>query len=128
MIKAYYVNPATNTAEARDIDPELDTYYRLLDCDTIDIVNRGFGRGGRRRFDIICDDEGLYKTDPLISAIDDLGRPMLVGALLVTGVADDKGELTSLTDDDVRLLTRYTVHLGTRLHPKGWKMLTSMSY
>ena len=126
-IKAYYVNPRTNTAEPREIETTLDTYYKLLECDCITITSRGFGRS-RKRFDIICDDEGLLKDDPLISAIDDLGRVMLVGALLVCGEVDDEGELTSLTDSDVRLLKKYTNHLGTRNHPKGWYMLTSVKY
>lgn len=129
-IKAYYVDPITNTAEAREITDALDTYYELLHCDCIDIVERGFGVGrrGKRRFNIVCDDEGLFKDDVRISAIDDLGRTMIVGALLVTGRSDDEGNLTSLTDDDVRVLERYTMHMSTRKHPKGYKMLTQMTY
>jgi len=127
-IKAYYVDPITDTAKAVDIVPELDTYYDMLHCRTIDIVNRGFGQKGKTRFDIICDDEGLFADDPRISAIDALGKPMLVGSLLVVGEPDDDGNETSLTDEDVRLLERYTMHLSTRNHPHGYNMLTYMSY
>ena len=124
-IKAYYIDPINNIAEARTITPELYTYYDMLHCDTIDIVNRGL-TNTPRRFDIICDDNGLYTKDVYISA--DTGNPMLVGSLLVVGQADDDGYETSLTDEDVLWLRRYTVHLRTRLHPDGYKMLTHLTY
>ena len=126
-IKAYYIDPKNNIAEAREITPDLDTYYEMLHCDTIDIVNRGLTNTARR-MDIVCDDNGLYANDVRISAIDDCGNPMLVGALLVVGEADDEGYETSLTDDDVRWLERYTHHVRTRLHPAGYKMLTHLTY
>ena len=126
-IKAYYVDPITNTAEAREITPTLETYYDMLHCDTIDIVNRGF-TNCKRRFDIICDDNGLYADDVRISAIDDRGRAMLVGALLVVGEADDEGNETSLTDEDIRVLKRFTFHMPTRRQPLGYFMLAKMTY
>lgn len=126
-IKAYYIDPVNNIAEAREITPTLDTYYELIHTDVIDIVNRGF-TNSKSRFDIICDDEGLLKDSPYISAIDERMQPMLVGALLVTGEADSHGELTSLTDDDVRLLKRNTRLLKTRKHPDGYRLLTHMTY
>ena len=37
-------------------DPQgLEDYYKLIDCETIDIVNRDINGN---RYDIICDDEG----------------------------------------------------------------------
>ena len=39
----------------------LQDYYRLIGCDCIDIANREI-RG--KRFDIICDDNGLLKAEP----------------------------------------------------------------
>lgn len=127
-IKAYYVDPTTNTAKAVDIKPSLDTYYDMLHCTCIDIVNRGFGRTGKTRFDIICDDEGLFVDKPYISAIDERGNAMLVGSLLVVGESDDDGNETSLTDEDVRLLERFTFELATRVHRKPYKMLGYVTY
>ena len=126
-IKAYYIDPMNNIAEAREITPCLDTYYDMLHCDTIDIVNRGLTNTARR-FDIICDDNGLYADNVRVSALDHVYGPMLVGALLVVGQADDEGNETSLTDEDVRWLTRYTEHLRTRLHPAGYRVLTHLTY
>lgn len=126
-LRAFYIDPETNTAEPRTIEDNLDAFYALLRCRTVDIVTRKIGIRGRA-FDIICDDEGTFADDPKISAIDNLGRAMLVGALLIVGPADDDGELTSLTSGDIRLIRRYVTHLSTRLHPEGWKMLTTCEY
>ena len=126
-IKAFYIDPETNTAEVRTIEDKLDAFYALLRCRTVDIVTRKIGIRGRA-FDIICDDEGTFADDPKISAIDNLGRVMLVGALLIVGQADEDGNMTSLTSNDVALIKRYVTHLGTRLHPEGWKMLTTCEY
>ena len=49
----------------------LQDYYRLIGCDCIEIANREI-RG--KRFDIICDDEGLLKAEPQVSAVNGRGR------------------------------------------------------
>ena len=127
-IKAYYVDPITNTAEAREITDALDTFYELLHCDCVDIVSREVGRYGKRRYDIICDDEGLLKDDPYISAIDNNGRAMLVGSLLVVGEADDEGNITSLDDDDIKFLKMHTEYLSTYTHKAPYPMLVHVEY
>lgn len=128
-IKAFYIDPKTDTAEPRTVEDSLDTFYQLLHCRVIDIVTRriGFGRGSRV-FDIICDEEGALIEDPLISAIDDFGDAMLVGSLLIVGLADDEGELTDLTDADIKHIRKHVMPLSTRRHPEGWQMLTSCHY
>ena len=126
-MKVFYIDPMTNTAEPREIADSLETFYALLHCRCIDIVTRKIGIRGRA-FDIICDDDGTFADDPRISAIDNIGRPMLVGALLIVGPADDDGNLTSLTSADVRHIRKYVTHLGTRKHPEGWQMLTTCEY
>lgn len=128
-IKAFYIDPETDTAEPRTVEDSLDTFYQLLHCRVIDIVTRriGFGRGSRV-FDIICDEEGALIEDPLISAIDDYGDAMLVGSLLIVGLADDEGELTDLTDADIKHIRKHVMPLSTRRHPEGWQMLTSCHY
>lgn len=75
----------------------LKEYYRLLDCDTIDIVQRKIAG---KTYEIICDDEGLLVDAPILSAAwKTTKRPALFGNLLIAGEAID-GELTSLTDED----------------------------
>lgn len=89
------------TVEERVIDreSELHEFYYLLDCDYIDIVTRSIGG---KEYDIVIDDEGLYKEQPLASGLCRNADETLVGSILVCGVANNEGEMTSLTDEDVR--------------------------
>ena len=80
---------------------ELEDYYRLIGCDCIDITTRKIGD---RYLEIICDDEGLLKNNPRVSAIDNLMKPALVGNLLIAGPVDEDGELTSLSDEDISII------------------------
>ena len=107
------------------VDPKgLDDYYKMIGCSTIDIVTRKIGR---KWYDIICDDEGTFVEDPLISAIDNLGRVMLVGSLIICGLADEEGELTDLTANDIRYIKQRIQKLDTRMH-KDLLMLTQCDY
>lgn len=103
------------------IDDDLDTYYKLLNCSTIDIVTREIGG---KRFDIICDDEGTFKCPQKISAINDLGMPMLVGNLIICGEADKEGYCTSLSTDDALHIMKYVQNMSTINFPNGYPMLT----
>ena len=80
---------------------ELEDYYRLIGCDCIDIVARKIGN---KYFEIICDDEGLLKENPRISAVDKNMKPALIGNLLIAGPVDEDGELTSLSDEDISII------------------------
>lgn len=80
-----------------DIEGTLEEYYKYIGCSCIDIVTR---KAGDTYFDIICDDEGLLKDNPRVSAVDMKGYPMLVGNLIFTHT-DDKGETVEVTDEDV---------------------------
>ena len=112
--------------EVREVQAEtLDDYYNLTKCDCIDIVQR---RIGKKRYDIICDDEGLLKAGTKISAINNMGEPMLVGNLLIAGLADNKGELTSLTEEDIEYIKKRVQTMSTRKYPQGYKMLTECGY
>ena len=116
---------STQENSARVVSPEgLDDYYKLIGCDCIDIVTRKIGR---KVYDIIVDDEGLLKDDPVISAIDNLGRVMLVGSLIICGLADEEGELTDLTPKDIEYIRKRIQTLNTRKH-MGLRMLTQCEY
>lgn len=107
------------------VNPEtLQDYYKMIGCRYIDIVTRKIGR---KVYDIICDDEGTFVDDPLISAIDDMGRVMLVGNLIICGLADDEGELTGLSPEDIRYIKKRIQTLDTRKHA-DLLMLTSCNY
>ena len=101
---AYLVDPEACIGMEYGVLDDLDCFYETLDCDTIDIVTRKIGG---RVYDIICDDEALLKPFPCPSATGSNGT-MLYNKLLVCGQADDEGELTSLTDEDIANLKAHT--------------------
>lgn len=76
-------------------------WYPFLDCDTFDIVVRNIGG---RPYNIICDDEGLFRSSnfPAFLTLDEDGDicEIIYGTLFIT---NNEGEdLTSLTDEDVQ--------------------------
>lgn len=103
-IYGYLLDPIDSIYEPRELQDDIHTYYRVLHCDLIDIT--GIQINGKQ-YQVICDDEGLLRENPLPT----IYRPdgTLVGACFVTGLADDDGNLTSLTDDDVANIARYLV-------------------
>lgn len=93
-----------------DIEDTLEAYYKALNCDLIDIV---VATVDGREFDIVCDDEALLKNDPIPSACDFDGNAMIYGSILLLH-HDDEGNLTEISEDDVRLLKRNTLEALTR--------------
>ena len=102
----------------------LEDYYKLIGCKWVEIVSR---RIGKKYYEIICDEEGTFVEDPLISAIDDFGRVMFVGNLIISGGVDEEGELTDLTDNDIRYIKKRIQTLDTRKH-EDLLMLTNCNY
>lgn len=89
-IKGVLLNIENDEAKVVEFEPRLQQYYDLLHCDCIGVVPRTLGYNrSHRRFDIVCDEEGTYKEDNKISAIDNLGRVMFVGSLLVVNRAEN---------------------------------------
>ena len=101
--------------EIREVEAStLDEYYKLVDCNTVDIV---YYKIGLKYYNIICDDEGLLKDNVRVSAFNKQMHPILVGNLLIFGDTDDSGELTSLTDKDM-------IHIKEKIgeaYTKGYK-------
>lgn len=124
IVKAVLIDVENDSARKVEFEHSLGNIYGLLHCDCINIVSRSIGHGrSSKRFDIICDDEGMFKISPKISAIDNFGRPMLVGNLLVTN-HDAEGNTVSLTDDECEFVLAHVEKLGTRKYPNGYMMLT----
>ena len=86
-------------------ETELADLYAALECDMIDITCRKIGG---KFYDVVCDDEGLLKDAPVLTAVTKTGEPMLCGNLLI---ANHEGpELTSLTDEDIKRIKRQIVY------------------
>lgn len=121
-MRAFLIDQKERVAKGIDIIPELDEFYEALNCDTIDIVVR---KVDGLEFDIVCDDEGLFKGPAIPSAYTAQGNPALVGNLLFCHHNSD-GELTELSEDDVLWLQ---AHLG-RLFYKNhiYPIINGMNY
>lgn len=123
-MKALLLNVHDNIVKVLDIEDELEDYYREIGCQYIEIVQRKIGR---KWFDVICDEEGTYREDAKVSAIDNFGRPMFVGNLLFMH-HDNNGNMTELSDTDIKYITERIQTVYTRLHPDGYLMLTQCEY
>lgn len=103
-MRSLLLNTNTNKIRAVKTKADLDDLYRLIECNTIDIVTRQIGN---KVFDIVVDDEGLLKEDAKISAVDDFGEPMLFGNLLFFH-NDGNGNFTELNEDDIECIRKHT--------------------
>lgn len=91
ILKAGYRKP-----EVKVIKDDLEEFYRIIECGTIDIVQRKIGN---EYYDIICDDEALFTKNPIPSVVESDGTPMIFGNIII---CRNKGsELSSLKDEDI---------------------------
>lgn len=127
-ITAVLVDTAKDTYGVVNIPDELDVFYKLLSCDCIDITVRRIGLRGQKAYEIICDDEGLFKDPQKISAIDSSGQAQLVGSILITGPADSEGNLTSLTVPDINYIFSKIQLLATINFKDPYPILTECEY
>ena len=104
-ITGVYVNPETREIAKTTIEKSLEGYYKLLNCDCIDIARRSIGG---KMFDIICDDEALLKADPVPAAADPQGRVQLFNRLFVVAF-DGMEDIRSLTDDEINHVLRHCI-------------------
>ena len=95
-ITGVLIDTEANTAKPVTIEASLEEYYAALHCSCIDIIERTIGVQ-EKYFTIVCDDEGLLKDSPCVSAISDLGEPMLVGSLFIADFDPETGDLVSLS-------------------------------
>lgn len=125
-MKSILINVNEDTVSV--VNPEgLEDWYNLLGVSLVDIAYRRIGRKNKY-FNIIVDDNGLLTDEPKISAVSNLGAVMLVGNLIIAGDTDDEGNLTDLTEEDIRYISRYIRKVYTNLHPEGYQMLTQCEY
>lgn len=123
-ITGVLVNVNTGTVKEVTIEANLDSYYKTLDCTCIDIVVRKLGP---YRFDIICDDEGLLKANPRVSATGPNGQPMLVGNLFFCH-HDEEGNTTSLHPDEVTFILSRVSYLLDVVSLNSWPFIQRLSY
>ena len=116
-------------AKVVTIPDELESYYKLLGCHTIEFAARAVFTGNidedkdKTLFNIVCDEEGLLQSDPIISAVNINGEAELVGNLFVTGPTNEDGEISSLNEEEQNRVLRACRRIPTKFHPEGLKML-----
>lgn len=130
-ITGYLIDVQNETHGPATIEKSLQGYYKAIGCRLIAMplhqigVNRGRFHG--KRFTIICDDEALFASQPKISAINNLGQPMLCGNLFIVKTTDD-GDTVSLDPDDFKYIKRFVQLQGTHNFPKPYPMLHQCEY
>lgn len=108
-MKGFVIDTEKGISGEVDFEDKLDNLYGLLNCDCIDIAVR-YVDG--KEFDVICDDEGLLKDNPIPSAVDKNLNVMFCGSILFAH-HDDEGNFTGLSEDDVKLLNSKVKHFVT---------------
>lgn len=101
VIKGFVVNVYDPTkTDVVVFHDKLENIYKMLDVELIDVTERQIGNF---TYDIVCDDEGLFKNPAYPSAFDKSGNPQLVGNLLLVN-HDDEGNFASLTDEQIETI------------------------
>lgn len=108
-ITGLLIDVHNGTVRVEKIPRDLQSYYKLLQCDLIDITPRKIKN---KPYLFVCDDEGLLKAKPLISAVDSFGHPMFVGSLFIVNDKDDD-DLQDLTEKDIEYITKHIRMLKT---------------
>lgn len=103
----------------------LESYCHLLSCRNVTFIELEISG---KYYDVICDDEGLFVESPKISAVNELGEAMLVGNLLILGLAVKRFSThsTDLTAEDILRIQSSIRRIPTRLHPEGYQMLCNV--
>ena len=125
LLRMLLIDVQHGEAKIVRIKDDLDEFYRLIDCNTIDIVRRSIGG---RTFEIICDDNGLFRSDCRTSAMDRHMNQQFVGNLLICRYGGN-GELAGLTTSDVAHLAKY-LRAVRKLHDPNetWPVLYNVEY
>lgn len=130
-ITGYLIDIQRETHGPRTIEKALRSYREIIGCHLVDMTERQFGvtrgRFHGKRYTIICDDESLFMDRPKISAINNLGQPMLCGNLFIVKT-DDQGDAVSLGPDDIEYLAQFVLLQGTRNYPRPYPMLHQCEY
>lgn len=127
-IQAVLIRPKACKAEKVSFKPSLQEYYRLLECELIEYAHRTvFGQ----EVCIVCDEEGLFDGTNVASAVNNDGKIMFVGNILVIGAENENGHDTGLSDEiaDIVLRNVATVGMvGKKDELQVIKVLTNVGY
>lgn len=108
-ITGVLVDVINNEIKEVTIDNTIDEFYRILNCDSIDIVIRIINGV---KVHIVCDDCGLLKEDPIASIIF-FPNDAIVGNIFICDF-DGIEDLCSLSEDKIKRVLEYQLLIGDR--------------
>jgi hypothetical protein len=97
-IKVYRIAEDKEFTGVIEIRKDLDSYYKAMDCELIDVVQVKLGS---RKYDIIVDDEGMLKPDFVITAVDPTLERYLAGNILIAKYTGN-GNFGSISETDIK--------------------------
>lgn len=98
-IKVLILDDKTRKVEVKEIENELEAYYRELGCDLIEIHPIEICG---KTFLAVMDEEGLINGRECTVAVRSTMTPLFFGSVLICN--EDGPELASLNSDDVGLV------------------------
>ena len=121
-VTGFLIDVRNNKVSVVDFEENLDSLRRLCNCEFIDITQR---RIGSVEYDIVCDEEGFFKSDAVVSAVSHDNKVMFVGNLLLCK-NDGAGNLASLSKSDMEnILRRIKIYIRDN---KIIPLLTDVEY
>lgn len=93
-----------NTIQVKEIKSNLNSYYKEIGCNTVDIQSRYIGP---KKFDFIVDDEFLFKKSKLKPSASNVeGNDLFFGTLLICNFDETTCEENSLTKEDIKIIQK----------------------
>lgn len=122
-IKGILIDVKKGSFSVLEIEDTLKEYYRILNCDCIDIVTRCIGC--HECYKIVCDDNAFLKSNiPSVFDID--GNVHLVGNVFIVSNFSVDGELNSLDDEDIEYLQDFIDNATLKEDGRIIKVLTGI--
>lgn len=123
-MKVLLINTDKLQPEIIETEGGLPEWYRLIGCNFLCKVS---WKIGGKYFDIIADDEGLYRNDIEATILNKDQEPLLFGNIVVCN-HNNEGRKASLTDEEISLLKDQIVILkeSGAEKPRRWLAINNV--
>lgn len=125
-VTGYLIDVFNYKSGSTTIDKSMESYRETLESDCVDIVRRFIGVE-KREYAIIYDVNGKQKEDIRVGGYTTKIDPVFYGSLFIAKYGDD-GELTDISEDDVKYLKRYTNWYPLSMYPDPFPSLCCIEY
>ena len=104
---------------------DIHEFHDILDnlkVGCFDIVRLQIGSNPEAVYDIYCDDEGLLKDNPIVTAFGKNLEPLLVGNLLIAQ-SNAYGEQVAFTNEDITYIRQFCLRYRVKpVHSQRGKL------